>query len=181
MSKNNKILFVDLEITCDVKNKPFKEREIIQIGIVEIDTINLEVLRSDEWLVKPKTSAITEYCTELTGITQNDVDSSPNLGKVGKSIRHIYGSVNKFWYSWGRDNLFTDLECQRNKVPMIFSPDHVNLSESYRCYKGHDCNISLKNALNEMGIKPYGKEHKAVDDAMNTALLWIKMAKTFRA
>lgn len=177
---NNKILFVDLEITCDVKNKPFKEREIIQIGVVEVDTISLEILRSSEWFVKPKNSIISEHCTELTGITQTDVDAASNLGKVGKLIRHTYGSTNKFWYSWGRDNLFTSLECERNKIPMIFSPDHVNFSESYRVYHGYDNNISLKNALNEMGIEPYGKEHKAVDDAINTALIWIKMAKKLR-
>jgi inhibitor of KinA sporulation pathway (predicted exonuclease) len=67
-----KILIIDLESTC-FEGMPRSEQnqitEIIEIGITEVNTIKKHIIRTDSWLVKPQKTAITDYCTKLTGIS----------------------------------------------------------------------------------------------------------------
>jgi len=72
-------LVVDLEATCcDQDSIPQGENEIIEIGAVMVDADTLEPV--DEFMTFVKSvhhPTLSSYCTELTSITQKEVDGAP--------------------------------------------------------------------------------------------------------
>jgi 3'-5' exoribonuclease 1 len=79
-------LVVDYEATCKKGDRCFPN-EIIEFPIVVIDTYTLCVVAEFRRYVKPSTNPIlTDFCTELTGITQDQVDRADTLDVVLKEV-----------------------------------------------------------------------------------------------
>lgn len=180
----SKILFVDIEMTCgydpDIVSDEVRESEIIEFGIVEVDTFELVVTRKESYFVKPKYGHITPYCTELTGITQDHVDSALSLEKTAKLIRNSFGTRSKVWYAWGDDERQIRNEFGRKNVPYPFGYKHIDLMLVFSHIFGMRGKRGLQGAVKDLGIEPFGTAHNAMDDAMNTAMVWIALSKTLR-
>jgi len=157
-----------------------KTAEVIEFGIVEVNTRDLVVTRKESILVKPRYGHITPYCTELTGITQEMVDDGISFEKACKRIRNSYGSKSRAWYAWGDDARQVDAECAAKKCASPFGQKHVDLALLYCHLLGTKQKRGLYRALGERDIEASGEAHRAVDDAMNTALIWIDLAKSLR-
>ena len=68
-----KVVIVDLEATCLRERKPDFISEIIEIGAVKID--DDKIIEEMSLFVKPTINPIlSDFCTELTSISQEDVD-----------------------------------------------------------------------------------------------------------
>ena len=73
MTRYNRMLFVDVEMTCWEGEPPPGERaELIAIGIVDLRTGDLAIRREKLFLVCPQASTISPFCSTLTGITPRD-------------------------------------------------------------------------------------------------------------
>jgi inhibitor of KinA sporulation pathway (predicted exonuclease) len=73
--KLDQIIVVDIESTCWEKKPPEgQESEIIEIGICPLDVPSGERLEKESILVKPERSQISEFCTNLTTLTQEQVN-----------------------------------------------------------------------------------------------------------
>lgn len=73
-NNNENVCIFDIECTCDDTDPDFK-KEIIQIGCVKI-TNYYEIVSTLNLYVKPVNNPVlTKYCTGLTGITQNFINS----------------------------------------------------------------------------------------------------------
>jgi len=69
-----KVLIIDFELTCSEDNSITKENaEIIQIGLVEVMISDMSIRRTFMKYVNPENTDITEFCTNLTGITKKQV------------------------------------------------------------------------------------------------------------
>src|SRR3954452_20346901 len=77
------MLVVDVECTCwPAPGDPPKGQhsDIIEIGLALIDVAGLQVLQTGTLLVKPERSSVSEYCTQLTTLTQAQVDQGVSFG-----------------------------------------------------------------------------------------------------
>ena len=75
MKTTDKIIIIDLEATCWQGAVPAgQENEIIEIGLSVLDTLTGEISKNQGILVKPQRSSVSEFCTELTTITQDLLD-----------------------------------------------------------------------------------------------------------
>ena len=82
------LLVVDLEATCDARGFPRAERETIEIGAVLVEPVHLEVVKEFQSFVRPvRHPHLTDYCRELTGIEQHDVDAAPSFPDVSGVCR----------------------------------------------------------------------------------------------
>lgn len=73
---------LDVEATCKKNNKNFVH-EIIEFPVVVIDLHEGGVFGEFHTYVRPTTnSTLSAFCTQLTGITQEQVDSAPTLEEV---------------------------------------------------------------------------------------------------
>ena len=104
-----KILVVDLEATCllygtaptPTGNQSAKMMEVIEVGcaLAEPDGTLLE---ARSFFVCPSEHPIlTDFCTELTGITQAEVDQAPGFADVCKEIDGWLSNQVKDLSCWG--------------------------------------------------------------------------------
>lgn len=71
------LLVVDLEATCwDDAQHGREDMEMIEFGAVLVRMSDLQPIDERSWFIKPKLHPVlSEFCTELTSITQAQVDA----------------------------------------------------------------------------------------------------------
>ena len=75
------ILVLDFEATCDDKEKI--SQEIIEFPILMVDTKFFEIQSTFHQYVEPQINKkLSEFCTNLTGITNDMVTGKPNLAQT---------------------------------------------------------------------------------------------------
>lgn len=178
----DKVLAVDFEMTC-WEDVPSPERipEIIDIGVVEISVERLEITRSARFMVRPKWSSVSDYCTKLTGITSEDLRKHGHpLPEVANRLKGKFGARSKLWMAWGKDNLAIQRDCLRHEIQNPFSSSFRNLGLEHTIDSGHSENIGLHSIMGEMGIQPGPGRHTALNDALDLAQVWISRTQTLR-
>ncbi|MGD1524363.1 exonuclease domain-containing protein [Vibrio harveyi] len=177
-----RILIFDLEMCCwdNASGRESNTGEIIEIGICEVDTISLEITRSAQYYVKPETDEVSAFCTELTGITPNRIKKQGRpLVEVLNTISKKFGSSNKTFMAWGRDDQVLKNEIESKNIAFDIG-EYVNLANLYRLLYAHDKKCSQVAAMEEMGLTFEGRQHSGLVDAQNLASLYIEMTKKQR-
>ncbi|GAA0587894.1 3'-5' exonuclease [Caenispirillum bisanense] len=179
----DRLLFVDLELTCWRGPPPDGEQsEIIEIGLAEVDAADLRITRSGRYLVRPARSTVSDYCTELTGITAADLRAHGRpLAQVLGSLRKDWGPGRKAWYAWGTDRLLLDeAVAAAHLEEHPFSPGFVDLAQLYTTLRGCGQRVALEDALAREGLEPEGRRHSAEGDAVDAARIWMRLAGRLR-
>ena len=166
-------LIVDLEATCsDDGAVPRQEMEIIEIGAVLMSTKTLQVEDEFQTFVRPvRHPVLTDFCTRLTTITQEQVDSAPvfidalmHFTKWAK--RH--GSTR--FCSWGNyDRNQFHQDCEQHRIDFPFNNGHLNLKQAFTDEMGTRKRFAMNAAMKKLGLEHEGTLHRGIDDARNTA------------
>ncbi|NXC96948.1 ERI2 exoribonuclease, partial [Certhia familiaris] len=135
---------------------------------------------------------LSEFCTELTGITQNQVDEGVPLNiclsqflkwiqKIQKEKKIIFSTDSQSnseakactfvtWTDWDL-GVCLHYECKRKQLrkPDILN-SWIDLKATYRAFYNRKPK-GLNGALQDLGIAFEGREHSGLDDSRNTARL----------
>ncbi|NWW41854.1 ERI2 exoribonuclease, partial [Panurus biarmicus] len=137
---------------------------------------------------------LSEFCTELTGITQNQVDEGVPLNiclsqflkwiqKMQKEKKIIFSADSQSnstseakacafvtWTDWDL-GVCLHYECKRKQLrkPDILN-SWIDLKATYRAFYNRKPK-GLNGALQDLGIAFEGREHSGLDDSRNTARL----------
>lgn len=166
-------LVVDLEATCDQPASfPRSETEIIEIGAVLVDATSLHIEREFQTFVRPRRHPhLTAFCTQLTTITQDQVDGAPRFpDALDQLTRFVHGDV-VLLSSWGRydwNQLRRDAAYHRIAVPF---QRHFNIKEAFSEALGTGRRFGTQAALRRVGLRFSGTHHRGIDDARNIARL----------
>ena len=96
--KLDKILVVDVESTCWYEDPPHgQEPEIIEIGLCVLDVATGQRLENTSILVRSECSKVSEYCTILTTLTQEEVDAGISLHEACQIVQDRYQSKQRIW------------------------------------------------------------------------------------
>lgn len=167
--KYNKILVLDLELTCWEDPRP-EDMEIIQIGTCILDMKTGEIENPLSSIVRPYTADISEYCTNLTGITKAMiVKQGRPLSERLNTLQKEYGLVNKPWGAWGTDDRHLRRECKSKNIQYPFNGQYVNIKQLYAFYKNSSKGTGLAKAIRQLDLEFWGTEHDAMSDAVNAA------------
>lgn len=171
----NKLVCFDLEMCC-WEGVEKRTGEIIEIGIAEIDFELKTITRTAQYYVKPEKDEISKFCTELTGITSKVIKNQGRpLKEVLASINKKFGSNNKIFAAWGRDDLILFNECQTKGLEKPFY-EFLNLASIFRIQnKTKNFKISQINAMKIKGLDFEGRQHSGLIDATNLAKLALTM------
>jgi len=181
--KLDRVLCIDTEWTCwDGAPPPGMRPEIIEIGIVEADPKSCAILREARFLVRPRVSEVSEYCTRLTGLTPREVARGGRpLGEALRTLAKNFGPANKLTTAWGDDWSGLQDECAACGVGNPFPRENfVDLGKSYALLMGTAKRPGLSATLERLGIAFEGRPHRAVDDARNTLRLYFEVARAAR-
>lgn len=182
--KTNKLLVYDCEATCwNDREKTRNEGELIEIGIVPIDLSTFEVREDLSYsaLIKPANTRISQYCTELTGISQDQIDErAKTFDVVVDEILNKYQQrvANGSWGNFDPKIVKKAAKAYDTRFP--FEDTHYNLKNMYSLLSGRSRELSLIKAIEAEGLSFKGTQHTAIDDAINTAIIISKHLKFLR-
>ena len=173
-----KVLVVDLEATCWESNraKPANEQhEIIEVGWALLDVPCNTLVRTGTILVKPIHSRVSEFCTQLTTITPEMVDTEGvTLKEAFDFLVEELGSKRLSWASYGEyDKKMVRQQCEVFGLAYPFGETHTNVKTLFKeLYKGHRGNYGMATAYKAVfgkGIE--GTHHRGGDDARNIGVM----------
>ncbi|GAC42757.1 exonuclease domain-containing protein [Paenibacillus popilliae] len=172
-------IIYDLEMT--VKRKKGEFAEIIEIGAVKVAEQDGKAAIADTFqaFVKPTLSPkLSQDTVNFTGIRQEDVNGSPVLQDVLDQFVAWIDTEDYALCSWGPDDKAQFLkECRMKRIPLHWLRNHNNLQKpvSKIMNRSSHQQVGLKTALDTLQVPFVGTQHRALDDAYNTALIYIHM------
>lgn len=171
--KLDKILVIDIEATCWEGNPPAgQENEIIEIGICTIDVASGERGEKRSILVKPERSQVSEFCTQLTTLSQEQVDQGLDFASACSILQKEYFSKERVWASYGDyDRRQFERQCQSRQINYPFGPSHINVKNLLAILHGLPHEVGMDEALKLIDLPLEGTHHRGVDDAWNIAAI----------
>jgi len=179
-------IVVDLEATCwtieedpQMASQQRAESEIIEIGAVRIDPISRRTISEFQTFVRPvRHPMLSEFCKDLTHIRQTDVDAAPPFAVAyDRFLQWMDGDKGAVLASWGRFD-YNQLRRQALTVDQPaprWTPLNIKaaFSDWYRAHTGRRARHGLGRAIRELGWTFEGTAHRGIDDARNTARIFV--------
>jgi inhibitor of KinA sporulation pathway (predicted exonuclease) len=155
--------------------------EIVEIGLCVVDAAALERVARRSILVRPACSTVSAYCTQLTTLTQADVDAGIPLAEACRVLADEYKSKERLFASFG------DYDAQqfaRNGasfgIAYPFGPTHLNVKNLAAIAYGWSREVGMSEALKRAGLPLEGTHHRGGDDAWNIAGLLCHLLRSIR-
>ncbi|MEV0750023.1 3'-5' exonuclease [Streptomyces sp. NPDC050273] len=169
---------IDIEATCwDGQPPPGAVSEIIEIGLTVVDLHARERLARHRVLVRPARSSVSAFCTELTGLTQAEVDTGLPFADACRLLAAEHRAGARAWASWGdydRDQFIR--QCRATGTPYPFGRRHTNAKIPFTTAHGLRKRPGMAQALRIAGLPLEGRHHSGADDAWNIAALILDVA-----
>jgi inhibitor of KinA sporulation pathway (predicted exonuclease) len=164
---------VDVEATCwDGQPPAGAVSEIIEIGLTVVDLSTRERVSKHRILVRPRRSRVSEFCTELTGLTQAEVDTGVEFPEACRLLITEHRADSRPWASWGdydRNQFQRQAKATGTRYP--FSGRHTNVKLRFTEARGLKRRPGMHTALDIAGLPLEGRHHSGADDAWNIAAL----------
>ena len=176
LNMNTFSVIVDLEATCCDQNSFARdEMEIIEVGAVRVSRVTGEVESEFEAFVKPvRNPNLTDFCTKLTTISQQDVDEAELFPVVNERFKlWLEEEPDYDFCSWGGyDKNQFKRDCDYHKVSYPFTGSHRNLKEEFSASLRTKKRFGLGSAIRNLGFQFEGTSHRGIDDARNIARVY---------
>eukprot|EP00698_Gefionella_okellyi_P009948 TRINITY_DN2559_c0_g3_i1.p1 TRINITY_DN2559_c0_g3~~TRINITY_DN2559_c0_g3_i1.p1 ORF type:complete len:540 (+),score=103.99 TRINITY_DN2559_c0_g3_i1:48-1667(+) len=177
------LVIIDFEATCDEGNQPALRRdeaEIIEFPWVALDVLTRQVVLQRQCYVKPEFTPITTFCTRLTGITSDQLQSAMSLKQALDLFR---ADMSQFQdrrlcvVTHGSWDLAIQLtrEAASKSIPLPpMLRTFFDLKDEYSrwlAYHGDVKNLgtTISGMCESLGLTMNGRLHSGLDDALNIA------------
>ncbi len=169
----DQILVIDIEATCWEKLPPVgQENEIIEIGLCTLDVATLQRLEKRSILVKPERSQVSPFCTQLTTLTQEQVDQGVSFASACTLLQEEFASGERVWASYGDyDRRIFERQCQERRITYPFGIRHINVKTLFALVYVLSREVGMASALEMTHLPLEGTHHRGGDDAWNIAAL----------
>lgn len=178
-----KALCLDTELSCWLDSAYQRKQisEVFEFGMALVNIDELRIEKTGRYYIKNSRHPVTEFCTQLTGITQRRLD------KQGFELEHAARLLTEKWgvsnykipiITWGDERLFMERDFIEKGVKYPFHNGMIDLGSYFR----HSIAMGSKGVKLTRVCKAYGAEiqnpiHSAESDAITTANLLIKMVE----
>ncbi|HLI69599.1 MAG TPA: 3'-5' exonuclease [Ktedonobacteraceae bacterium] len=170
----DQVLIVDIEATCWEGPPPDgQESEIIEIGLCLFEVASRQRHDKRSILVRPERSTVSPFCTQLTGLTQKQVEQGISFAEACTLLRNDYHSHLRAWASYGdSDRLRFERQCRAQQIAYPFAPRHINIKLLFALAYALPKEVGMAHALHILGIPLEGTHHSGADDAWNIAAIF---------
>jgi inhibitor of KinA sporulation pathway (predicted exonuclease) len=181
--EETKLIFLDLELNT-IQGRDRDKNPIISVGAV-VGGIQSGIIYSKFHEYIKVDEQITEYITQLTGITQKDVDGGISLIEAVRRLHDLQKTydAHPMIATWGGDDVSSlkdqhlayggqQWEFRRREL------DVKTIMQNYCLLKEMNPSGGLKRSLGKLGLCfRDGKPHRADADAINTFYIYLELAK----
>lgn len=168
-------LIIDVEANCSEKDSvTLEDMEMIEIGSVMVCANTLKKIDEFSTFIKPvRFPQLSAFCTDLTSITQDDVDNAPEYPEaITALVRWLEKFDNFLFCSWGNyDKQHFELESTFHNVPYPISAPHLNIKKQFAKSQRVRKRQGMAGALKLAHISIEGTHHRGIDDANNMVKL----------
>jgi len=170
------LLILDFEAQCQEGEK-LKVQEIIEFPVIFYDLKERKV--KDFYFheyIKPKVFPIlTQFCKELTGISQETVDAGvyieDALLKFDEFLNQNLINSSKFTFvtcgNWDLCQCLRKEAKYKNIILKDYFKRWINVKNIFCEYIGNKKPTGMDSMLKELGLKLEGRHHSGIDDARN--------------
>jgi inhibitor of KinA sporulation pathway (predicted exonuclease) len=171
--KYDQILVIDIECTCWEKlPPPGQTGDIIEIGICPLDARSGQRLEKRSLIVRPERSTVSPFCTQLTTLTQEQVEGGMSFAEACLILRRDYQANRRVWASYGDfDRQQFERQCAETGVMYPFGASHLNIKTLFTLIRSLRHDVGMVQALELAHLPLEGTHHRAGDDAWNIARL----------
>ncbi|MBD1924497.1 exonuclease domain-containing protein [Microcoleus sp. FACHB-831] len=175
--KLDQIIVIDVESTCWQGPPPAgQESEIIEVGICILEVASGERLEKRSILVKPERSKVSDFCTKLTTLTQEQVDKGVDFPNACSILRNKYSSKDRIWASYGDyDRRQFEKQCGAKKLTYPFGFTHINVKNLFAVVHAFPEEVGMDTAMELLDLPLEGTHHRGADDAWNVAAILSKL------
>ncbi|EKF33093.1 hypothetical protein MOQ_003040 [Trypanosoma cruzi marinkellei] len=180
------LLVLDFEATCEESTPPSYLHEIIEFPVVMVDVRLQRAVAEFHHFVKPKVNPkLSEFCRQLTGIRQEDIDNALPLEDVIRRFERWHAQTIP---PGSRTMLATDGPTDLKEFMYIHSVSRQGIrfpsmfyqwidvkrffAHFFQCQQG-----KIKAMLDALNCPFEGRLHSGIDDARNVATIVIRMLK----
>jgi inhibitor of KinA sporulation pathway (predicted exonuclease) len=169
---------VDVEATCWEGRPPAGQvNEIIEIGLTVVDLDARERVAKHRILVRPQRSEVSGFCTELTGLTQAEVDAGVSFAEACRTLAKDHLAGKRGWASWGDyDRKQFTRQCDATDVTYPFGQRHTNAKAIFAQAYDLPRPVGMAQALKTAELPLEGRHHCGDDDSWNIAKLVLLLA-----
>lgn len=148
-------------------SNPNEHREIVQIGAIKINHVNdLNEIEHFNVLVKPKINhELSEYFTELTGITQPQIENlGINFTEALNAFTDFVGTESKILSNGGDESIFTE-NCEIHNIEFkIKQHRFVNLAKYFMQLADKPHHIDTCDLVKTFNVIHKQSAHDALSD-----------------
>lgn len=179
----DRIIVVDIEATCWQGKPPAgQENEIIEVGICVVDIISGQAIEKDSILVKPERSQVSEFCTQLTTLTQSQVDKGISFAEACSLLCKKYSTHQRVWASYGEyDKKQFERQCLARSIKYPFGRKHINVKTLFAIINAMPHEVGMARALEILNLPLEGTHHRGDDDAWNIGRILSRLLCQARA
>lgn len=177
---------LDFEATCEEDHIKWNNQEIIEFPMIVVH--NRKIIREFHKYVKPVfNKVLTRFCTNLTGITQSQVDSSDEFTQVLADAIIFINELQKDFPNdeikfvtcgdWDlRTMIYKQCKLSNISVPIFFK-NYVNIKNIFSEKTG----VPKKEIGGMVGMLKYfnirleGRHHSGIDDCRNIVKILIRL------
>lgn len=176
-------IIFDLEATCEDRAIDSDyDNETIEIGAVKV--INGIIVGKFSWFVKPITTSVTEFCTKLTTITNEDLERASTFPKALNNFKAFAGDLEILsWGLYDKNQLKKDINRHKMDESYIDWLNQKHRSLKHEHGKALNLNkgkgVGVQKALSIINEKFDGTAHRGIDDAINIAKIFVKNEEIF--
>ncbi|KAJ3284861.1 hypothetical protein HDU76_008225 [Blyttiomyces sp. JEL0837] len=173
------IAVLDFEATCDSERK-------IEFPIILLETSSFTPVAEFHHYVKPvKFPTLTDFCINLTGITQDVVDGGQPFPTVYNALlefieTHNLTTENCLFATCGdwdlKSMLPTQLTFSRLSTPAIFN-QWCNVKLVFQSFYARPHQLGMDGMLKVLGEPLIGRHHSGIDDARNISTIVKRLAR----
>ena len=179
-----KYLVCDIECTCWNKNDPNKQpHETIEIGAVLLNEDFVKIDQLDIFTMPKYNKTLSNYCIDLTGITQEMLDTnaipfpeaiSILIHRIAPTLNHMSEVVLCAWGDFDKNQLKKD--CEEWNIEFPFTDEYINVKKEFSKVLGHK-KCGLQKACTLMALRFNGSPHRGIDDAGMVAEILYRIKK----
>lgn len=169
-------IILDLEATCWKERHHQNKSEMIEIGAVCVNE-NKAIVGEFQTFVKPILHQhLSDFCQELTSITQKMVDEAPLFPEALAQFQSWINSFGDDYFlgSWGfYDKNQFEKDCLLHELPTDWLKNHINIKFQHSKLRNLPKALGMQSALSYEKLALEGTHHRGIDDAKNITKIFI--------
>jgi len=169
-------IIFDLELIKRFKKGQLSQ--IVEIGACKIDLDTKQIVDEIQIYILPKGGYISKNTRKFINMKKEDIKKAVSFAEGIETFSKWIGD-NYFLCSWGRDDKVHIInQCVRNKIKIKWFKNYNDIQKKIgnviKTDNKKQQQLGLKNALDLANIEAVGVAHRGLDDAINTAQLFMK-------